>query len=99
MLLKVFAGVLVAVAVTLAGLSVAGFWHAPTGGCCAPLPPDSVIPKTSCCTPSQDCCSGGESCCETANAKEEDGACCAGKTATKKSCCEEAKVAGTEDKE
>jgi hypothetical protein len=92
MLLKVIAGLLVAVAVALTGMALVHNGHCPfSHGCCdtgaAPAPDEAAA---SCCTPASDCCS-------TTGTITLD--CCTGETAAKKAdCCEESKVAGEDKK-
>jgi hypothetical protein len=92
MLLKVFAGVLVAVAVVITGAALMGYnGHCPfSHGCCdaAAAPPVSeTAPAPSCCSTESDCCTS-----PTAAATTDS---CPLKAAEKKAeCCEEAKVAG-----
>jgi hypothetical protein len=84
MLLKVIAGLLVAVAVVLTGAALTG--HCPFSSHCCGTATDQPVSETDCCTPTSDCCTTSSDCCTA-------------ETAVKKiDCCEATKVAG-EDKD
>jgi hypothetical protein len=72
MLLKVFAGVLVAVAVVFAGMALTGHGHCPfSSGCCGTAP-EQTVSETSCCTSDADCCTKKAGCCEEEKVAGED---------------------------
>jgi hypothetical protein len=93
MLLKVLAGVLVAVAVVLTGAALTGYHgHCPfSSGCCDRAETPAVSDTVS--TPTPSCCAESESdCCTTSEANTDS--CPLKASGTKAGCCEEAKVAG-----